>query len=143
MPDKNGETISPLKKIGPSGDKKGTEVRFWASEETFSNIHYDFKTLEQRLRELAFLNSGDHIVLQNDIYGGTRNLVEVQFKRYGIQYSFTDGLDVQSFEKKIKPNTKAIYIETPSNPLLKLVDIQKIADLSLSLIHISEPTRPY
>ena len=81
---------------------------------------------------LAFLNSGDHIVLQNDIYGGTRNLVEVQFKRYGIQYSFTDGLDVQSFEKKIKPNTKAIYIETPSNPLLKLVDIQKIADLSKS-----------
>ena len=81
---------------------------------------------------LAFLNSGDHIVLQNDIYGGTRNLVEAQFKRYGIQYSFTDGLDVQSFQKEIKPNTKAIYIETPSNPLLKLVDIQKIADLSKS-----------
>jgi len=81
---------------------------------------------------LAFLNSGDHIVIQNDIYGGTRNLVEAQFKRYGIQYSFTDGLDVQSFEKEIKPNTKAIYIETPSNPLLKLVDIKKIADLSKS-----------
>ena len=59
----NGETISPLKKIGPAGDKKGTEVRFWASEETFSNIQYDFKTLEQRLRELAFLNSGVTIEL--------------------------------------------------------------------------------
>ena len=81
---------------------------------------------------LAFLNSGDHIVLQNDIYGGTRNLVEAQFNRYGIQYSFTDQLDVQSFEKEIKTNTKAIYIETPSNPLLKLVDIKKIADLSKS-----------
>ena len=81
---------------------------------------------------LAFLNSGDHIDLQNDIYGGTRNLVEAQFNRYGIQYSFTDGLDVQSFEKETRPNTKAIYIETPSNPLLKLVDIQKIADLSKS-----------
>ena len=81
---------------------------------------------------LAFLNSGDHIVLQNDIYGGTRNLVEAQFKRYGIEYSFTDGLDVSSFEKEIKQNTKAIYIETPSNPLLKLVDIKKIADLSKS-----------
>ena len=81
---------------------------------------------------LAFLSSGDHIVLQNDIYGGTRNLVEAQFKRYGIQYSFTDGLDVKSFEKEIKPNTKAIYIETPSNPLLKLVDIKQIADLSKS-----------
>jgi len=81
---------------------------------------------------LAFLGSGDHIVLQNDIYGGTRNLVEAQFKRYGIQYSFTDGLDVKSFEKEIKPNTRAIYIETPSNPLLKLVDIKQIADLSKS-----------
>ena len=81
---------------------------------------------------LAFLSSGDHIVLQNDIYGGTRNLVEAQFKRYGIQYSFTDGLDVKSFEKEINPNTKAIYIETPSNPLLKLVDIKEIADLSKS-----------
>ena len=81
---------------------------------------------------MAFLNSGDHIVLQNDIYGGTRNLVEAQFQRYGIQYSFTDGLDVNSFEKEIKANTKAIYIETPSNPLLKLVDIKQIADLSRS-----------
>ena len=81
---------------------------------------------------LAFLGSGDHIVLQNDIYGGTRNLVEAQFKRYGIHYSFTDGLDVKSFEKEIMPNTKAIYIETPSNPLLKLVDIKEIANLSKS-----------
>ena len=81
---------------------------------------------------LAFLGSGDHIVLQNDIYGGTRNLVEAQFKRYGIQYSFTDGLDLKSFEKEIMPNTKAIYIETPSNPLLKLVDIKEIANLSKS-----------
>ena len=81
---------------------------------------------------LAFLGSGDHIVIQNDIYGGTRNLVEAQFKRYGIQYSFSDGLDVKSFEKEIMPNTKAIYIETPSNPLLKLVDIKEIANLSKS-----------
>ena len=49
---------------------------------------------------LAFLGSGDHIVLQNDIYGGTRNLVEAQFKRYGIQYSFTEGLDVKWLGKK-------------------------------------------
>ena len=79
---------------------------------------------------LAFLNSGDHIILQNDIYGGTRNLVEAQFNRYGIEYSFTEGLEVKYFEKKIKKNTKAIYIETPSNPLLKIVDIKNVADLS-------------
>ena len=79
---------------------------------------------------LAFLNSGDHIILQNDIYGGTRNLVEAQFNRYGIEYSFTNGIEVEHFEEKIKKNTKAIYIETPSNPLLKIVDIKKVADLS-------------
>ena len=79
---------------------------------------------------LAFLSSGDHIVLQNDIYGGTRNLVEAQFKRYGIEYSFTEGIDIKSFEEKIQKNTKAIYIETPSNPLLKIVDIKQIAKLS-------------
>lgn len=79
---------------------------------------------------LAFLNSGDHIILQNDIYGGTRNLVEAQFNRYGIEYSFTEGLEVKYFEEKIKKNTKAVYIETPSNPLLKIVDIKNVADLS-------------
>ena len=81
---------------------------------------------------LAFLSSGDHIVLQNDIYGGTRNLVEAQFKRYGIEYSFTDGIDVKYFQEKIRKNTKAIYIETPSNPILKIVDIEKISELSRS-----------
>ncbi|WP_347925510.1 aminotransferase class I/II-fold pyridoxal phosphate-dependent enzyme [Pontimicrobium sp. SW4] len=79
---------------------------------------------------LAFLSSGDHIILQNDIYGGTRNLIEEQFGRYNIEYSFTKGIHVDDFKKCIQPNTKMIYIETPSNPLLKLVDIEAIANLS-------------
>jgi len=79
---------------------------------------------------MAFLGAGDHIVLQNDIYGGTRNLVEAQFDRYNIEYTFTEGLHVDDFRKCIKANTKLIYIETPSNPLLKLVDIEAIANLS-------------
>ena len=79
---------------------------------------------------LAFLNSGDHIVLQNDIYGGTRNLIEAHFERYNIDYSFTKGLHVDDFEACLQPNTKLIYLETPSNPLLKLVDIEAVANLS-------------
>jgi cystathionine beta-lyase/cystathionine gamma-synthase len=79
---------------------------------------------------MAFLGAGDHIVLQNDIYGGTRNLVEAQFDRYNIEYTFTEGLHVDDFRKCIKANTKLIYIETPSNPLLKLVDLEAIANLS-------------
>ncbi len=79
---------------------------------------------------LAFLKAGDHIILQKDIYGGTRNLVEAQFHRYNIEYSFTDGLSIDDFEACIKPNTKIIYIETPSNPLLKLVDLKAVANLA-------------
>jgi cystathionine beta-lyase len=81
---------------------------------------------------LAFLNAGDHIVLQKDIYGGTRNLVEAQFDRYQIEYSFTEDLSIEAFERCIQSNTKMIYIETPSNPLLKLVDIEAVADLAKS-----------
>jgi cystathionine beta-lyase len=81
---------------------------------------------------LAFLSSGDHILLQKDIYGGTRNLVEAQFDRYNIDYTFTHDIDLKYFESAIKKNTKVIYIETPSNPLLKIIDIEKIAQFAKS-----------
>jgi cystathionine beta-lyase len=81
---------------------------------------------------LAFLSSGDHILLQKDIYGGTRNLVEAQFKRFNIDYTFTHDIDLKFFESAIKKNTKVIYIETPSNPLLKIVDIEKVAQFAKS-----------
>jgi len=81
---------------------------------------------------MAFLGAGDHIVLQKDIYGGTRNLVESQFDRFNIEYTFTEGLHVDDFRNCIKSNTKLIYIETPSNPLLKIVDIEAVANLSKS-----------
>ncbi len=60
-----GETVVPLKVVGDAEGRKGTEVRFMASLETFSNIDYSFKTLENRLRELAFLNSGVRIILED------------------------------------------------------------------------------
>lgn len=79
---------------------------------------------------LAFLKSGDHIVVQNDIYGGTRNFIVSHFKNYNIDYTFTKDLSASSFENAIKENTKLIYIETPSNPLLKLVNIFAISKLA-------------
>jgi DNA gyrase subunit B len=59
----HGDPVSPLKVVGPSEGKRGTEVTFLASTDTFTMVEYDFKTLEHRLRELAFLNSGVRIVL--------------------------------------------------------------------------------
>lgn len=78
----------------------------------------------------AFLNHGDHVVLQNEIYGGAFNLVVEEFEKMGIEYSFTDGVDVKDFESKIKSNTKVIYLETPSNPLLTITDIKAVAAIA-------------
>ena len=61
-----GETAEHLKVVGDAGGEKGTEVRFLASTDTFSNLDYSFKTLENRLRELAFLNSGVRIILRDE-----------------------------------------------------------------------------
>lgn len=79
---------------------------------------------------LAFLKAGDHVVLQNMLYGGTRNLITKQFENFGISYSFTEGLESSDFEAKINKNTKVIYIETPSNPLLTITDLAAVADIA-------------
>ncbi|WP_405415065.1 trans-sulfuration enzyme family protein [Maribacter sp. Asnod1-A12] len=79
---------------------------------------------------LAFLNAGDHVVLQQTLYGGTYNLVNEEFSKYGIEYSFTDGWQADAFEAQIKENTKVIYIETPSNPLLTITDLEAVATIA-------------
>ncbi|MGY8909316.1 MAG: trans-sulfuration enzyme family protein [Flavobacteriales bacterium] len=81
---------------------------------------------------LAFLHKGDHIILQQTLYGGTYNFVVEEFDKFGIEYSFTDSLAIEDFEKKIQKNTKVIYIETPSNPLLTITDMKAVSKLAKS-----------
>lgn len=81
---------------------------------------------------LAFLKQGDHIVVQNTLYGGTSNFIREEFPKYGIEFTFTDGYGVADFEAAIRPNTKVIHIETPSNPLLTITDIKGVAGLAAS-----------
>jgi cystathionine beta-lyase/cystathionine gamma-synthase len=78
----------------------------------------------------AFLKQGDHAVLQNDLYGGTFNALVTEFPRYGIEYTLVDGANPENFEKAIRKETKVIYIETPSNPILKITDIKAVADIA-------------
>lgn len=81
---------------------------------------------------LAFLKSGDHIVVQNTLYGGTSNFIREEFPKLNIAFTFTNGYAVEDFEKAIQPNTKLIHIETPSNPLLTITDIEAVAKLAKS-----------
>jgi len=79
---------------------------------------------------LAFLHKGDHIILQKTLYGGTYNFIVEECDKFGIEYSFTKGLDAEDFESLIQSNTKVLYIETPSNPLLTITDMQAVANLA-------------
>nr|WP_299381803.1 PLP-dependent aspartate aminotransferase family protein [Allomuricauda sp.] len=81
---------------------------------------------------LTFLKAGDHVVFQQTIYGGTYNLAVTQLEKFGISYSFTTGWQIEDFEREIRENTKVIYIETPSNPLLTITDLEGVARLAKS-----------
>ena len=74
---------------------------------------------------MHILKAGDHVVACDDMYGGTFRLFDKVLRHNGIEFSFVDLTNPESFEKAIKPNTKLIWIETPTNPMLKLVDIRK------------------
>lgn len=78
----------------------------------------------------AMLKQGDHILFQNDLYGGTHHAALHELNRYGISYSMVDTDDLVAFEKAIRKETKVIYIETPSNPLLKITDIAAVARIA-------------
>ncbi len=76
---------------------------------------------------LAFLQKGDHLVVQNTLYDGTSNFIREEFPKYGIEFTFTNGYHISDFEAAIQSNTKLIHIETPSNPLLTITGIKTVA----------------
>ncbi|MEH7491165.1 cystathionine beta-lyase [Neobacillus niacini] len=76
------------------------------------------------------LSSGDHIVITDDVYGGTYRMVTQVLTRFGIEHTFVDMTELDQVKAAIQPNTKAFYVETPSNPLLKVTDIQAITTLA-------------
>jgi cystathionine beta-lyase len=76
------------------------------------------------------LSQGDHVLVCHDVYGGTYRLVSQVLTRYGINHTFVDLTDLDQVESHIRPETKVIYVETPSNPLLKITDIKAVARLA-------------
>ena len=79
---------------------------------------------------MAFLSSGDHIVASTDVYGGTYGLLTEEMPRFGIEVSMADMTDPSSYEAAIQPNTKILYIETLTNPVLKVCDIEAMAAIA-------------
>jgi cystathionine gamma-lyase len=92
---------------------------------------------------LDVLDSGSHIVVSDDLYGGTFRLFEkVRRRSANLDFTFVDLTDASQFEKSIKPNTRMVWIETPSNPLLKLIDLAAIAKTAREreIISVSDNT---
>ncbi len=77
---------------------------------------------------LSYLNAGDHIVSARALFGSCRYIVEDLCPRFGIQSTLVDGRDLEAWKAAIRPNTKAVFFETPSNPTLELVDIAAVGE---------------
>lgn len=78
----------------------------------------------------SLLSAGDHVVLSEDLYGGTVRLAEEVFRGYGITFEYVDVRDLDLVSKHLRPETKLVFIETPSNPMMQIADIQALAALA-------------
>ena len=78
----------------------------------------------------AALRPGDHLVIPNDAYGGTYRLIDKVFTQWGIEYSVAAVSDADAVRAAIRPNTKLVWVETPTNPLLNIGDIETLADIA-------------
>jgi len=79
---------------------------------------------------LALVKSGDHIVAQRDIYGGVTKFLSQWLPKMGVETTFVDTNDIEQHERAIRPNTKLIHVESPTNPMIRVVDLEKIAALA-------------
>ena len=74
---------------------------------------------------MSLVKSGDHVIVSNNVYGGTYRLYELNMKNYGIDFSWVDTSDLKNIENAIQENTKMIFVETPTNPMLNLTDLKR------------------
>ncbi|MCH8872838.1 PLP-dependent transferase, partial [candidate division KSB1 bacterium] len=93
---------------------------------------------------LTILSSGDHLLAQDTLYGGTHGLITEDFASYGISYDFIDGDQPETWEEKLKSNTKAIYMESMTNPLLQVADLKSVVEFAKShdLVSMIDNTFP-
>ena len=78
----------------------------------------------------ALLKKGDHVLLSDDIYGGTFRICDEIFSAFGVEFTFVDMSDLDVVKSEIKPNTKMFFVETPTNPMMHVADIRALADMA-------------
>lgn len=81
---------------------------------------------------INLLSAGDHVIVGEDVYGGVYRLFEKVFSRYGLTFTYIDGKDINAIERAITPQTKLVWLESPTNPLLRLADLRKVGELTKS-----------
>jgi cystathionine gamma-lyase len=123
------------------GDDSGYVYSRWSNptrlalEKTLANLEngrhgYFFASgLAAVTAILHLLRPGDHVVAVSDLYGGTHRLFEKLMRNFGIDFSYVEGTHPDDFARAAKENTRLIWIESPTNPLLKLIDIKAVADI--------------
>jgi len=79
---------------------------------------------------LHLLSAGDHVLASDDVYGGTFRLFDKVFKRHGVEFSYVDMTDPANVARGLRPNTRMVWIESPTNPMLKIVDLAAVARLA-------------
>ncbi|QTA37680.1 cystathionine gamma-synthase [Thermosipho ferrireducens] len=145
----HGDAVSPIHLATTFAKSSITEVEEGyvysrSGNPTRDNLEKKFAALENAKYGLAFssglsaeatillslLKAGDHVIAFDDLYGGTKRLFNQVMKRFGIEFSYVDVRNLENVEREIKKNTKMIWLETPTNPLLKLADIQQISSIA-------------
>jgi len=81
---------------------------------------------------ISLFKPGDHIICTNNVYGGTYRLFEQVIKNYGLKFSYVDTSDFDELKNSVKENTKFIYVETPTNPMLNITDLKKLGEIGRS-----------
>ena len=141
----------PVKEFGVEQDYEYSRV----SSPTRNNLEKVVAKLENGEYGFAFssgmaaitsvftmFKSNDHVILGMDIYGGTYRIVHDVYSKFGLEYTFVDTTNLENIKNAIKKNTKAIFIETPSNPLLDVTDIKEVVKIAKehNLITIADNT---
>ena len=145
LTDRTGAVIVPIYQVSTFRQKEpgveGEYVYARTSNPTRTALEKVLASLEEGLYGFAFasgmaaittvalslLNEGDHVVAVEDLYGGTRRLFDRVMRNFGVKFTYVEGLTAEDFETAIRPETRMVWVETPTNPLLKVIAIESAA----------------